>query len=150
MYAIESVAILYLDVLDKLMNIWWRYSLDVEVNYIIVARHHAMSQQLFSSNHRQLSIASTLHINKNSLPEMPACYRPLYGLGLDFEVGPTGRRWSVSICILDFNHILILFFLSLFFSFGFLYLELPIVEVCRPSYAWLTPQLLKFVTQRRS
>jgi hypothetical protein len=30
---------------------------DVEVDYIIVVRHHAMSQQLFSSNHRQLGIA---------------------------------------------------------------------------------------------
>jgi hypothetical protein len=29
----------------------------VEVDYIIVVRHHAMSQQLFSSNYRQLGIA---------------------------------------------------------------------------------------------
>jgi hypothetical protein len=31
----------------------------VEVDYIIVVRHHVMSQQLFSSNCRQLSIAIT-------------------------------------------------------------------------------------------
>jgi hypothetical protein len=29
----------------------------VEMDYIIVVRHHAMSQQLFSSNYRQLGIA---------------------------------------------------------------------------------------------
>jgi hypothetical protein len=30
----------------------------VEVDYIIVVRHHVMSQQLFSSNCRQLGIAT--------------------------------------------------------------------------------------------
>jgi hypothetical protein len=30
----------------------------VEVDYIIVVRHHVMSQQLFSSNYRQLGIVT--------------------------------------------------------------------------------------------
>jgi hypothetical protein len=33
------------------------HSFYVEMDYIIVVRHHAMSQQLFSSNYRQLGIA---------------------------------------------------------------------------------------------
>jgi hypothetical protein len=30
----------------------------VEIDYIIAVRHHAMPQQLFSSNYRQLGIAA--------------------------------------------------------------------------------------------
>jgi hypothetical protein len=44
---------LCLDYLDDSPSFFF----DVEVDYIIVVRHYAMSQQLFSSNHRQLGIA---------------------------------------------------------------------------------------------
>jgi hypothetical protein len=45
---------------------------------------------------------------------------------------------------------LILFFFPLFFSFRFLYLELPIVQVVTHLYAWRTPRLIEFVTDSLS
>jgi hypothetical protein len=39
----------------------------VEVDYIIVVRHHVMSQQLFSSNCRQLGIATDPSVASKAL-----------------------------------------------------------------------------------
>jgi hypothetical protein len=39
----------------------------VEVDYIIVVRHHVMSQQLFSSNRRQLGIATDPSVASTSV-----------------------------------------------------------------------------------
>jgi hypothetical protein len=44
----------------------------VEVDYIIVVRHHVMSQQLFSSNCRQLGIATDPSVAGDSKYNMPA------------------------------------------------------------------------------
>jgi hypothetical protein len=52
MHAIDSIAIHSIED-DKDISSFY-----VEVDYIIVVRHHVMSQQLFSSNCRQLGIAT--------------------------------------------------------------------------------------------
>jgi hypothetical protein len=53
MYAIDSIAIHSIEDDDEAIA-----SFCVEVDYIIVVRHHVMSQQLSSSNCRQLGIAT--------------------------------------------------------------------------------------------
>jgi hypothetical protein len=53
----------------------------VEVDYIIVVRHHVMSQQLFSSNCRQLGIATDPSV-AGTKRDQEGRRRPAGGLGI--------------------------------------------------------------------
>jgi hypothetical protein len=80
MCAIDSIAIHAVDY-DEDDDV---HSFYVEVDYIIVVRHHVMFQQLFSANSRQLGIATDPSVAYATFVALPAApterYAHLFGV----------------------------------------------------------------------